>query len=41
MKFCSVQSCEEKDVPEGIKGVAATESPYYKVMVNNTLLRQV
>lgn len=35
MKFCSVQSCEEKDVPEGIKGVAATESPYYKVRVNN------
>lgn len=31
MKFCSVQSCEEKDVPEGIKGAAATESPYYKV----------
>lgn len=31
MKFCSVQSCEEKDVPEGIKGTAASESPYYKV----------
>lgn len=31
MKFCSVQSCEENDVPEGIKGVAATESKFYKV----------
>lgn len=37
MRFCSVQSCEEKDVPEGIKGVAATENPYYKVFYKDSI----
>ncbi|XP_059613508.1 ero1-like protein [Phlebotomus argentipes] len=29
MKFCSVQSCDERDVPEGIKGFS-NESPAFK-----------
>ncbi|GAB0094785.1 Ero1-like protein [Sergentomyia squamirostris] len=29
MKFCSVQSCDERDVPEGIKGFSI-ETPSYK-----------
>lgn len=30
MKFCSVQPCDERDVPEGIKGFSI-ESPAFKV----------
>lgn len=31
LKSCSVSMCEEKDIPEGLKGQHAFESPVYKV----------
>lgn len=31
MRFCSVNRCEEKDIPEGLKGQYKAEKPYFKV----------
>lgn len=31
MRFCSVNPCEDKDIPEGLKGQYKLEKPYFKV----------
>lgn len=31
MKFCHVSPCEEKDIPEGLKGQYRNEAPAFKV----------
>lgn len=33
MRFCSVHPCEEKDIPEGLKGQYKMEKPYFKVKI--------
>lgn len=31
MRFCSVHPCEDKDIPEGLKGQYKMEKSFYKV----------
>lgn len=31
MKSCHVSTCEDKDIPEGLKGQHNKEAPFYKV----------